>query len=66
MLGKVFCRVDATYGPIGVGDLLTTSPTQGHAMAARDRVRTPGAVLGKALGARTSGTGLIPILVALQ
>ena len=25
LMGKVFCKVDATYGPVGMGDLLTTS-----------------------------------------
>ncbi len=34
LVGKVFCKADATYGSIDVGDLLTTSPTPGHAMRA--------------------------------
>ena len=29
LIGKVFCKVDAAYGAIEVGDLLTTSPTRG-------------------------------------
>jgi hypothetical protein len=62
----VFCRVDASYGPIDVGDLLTTSPTEGHAMRASDPSRSFGATLGKALDCWSSGTGLVPILVALQ
>jgi hypothetical protein len=66
LLGKVCCKVDATYGPIEVGDLLTTSPTSGHAMKACDPVRSFGAVLGKALRSLHCGKGLIPILVALQ
>ena len=32
LMGKVFCKVDATFGAIEVGDLLTTSTTPGHAM----------------------------------
>jgi hypothetical protein len=64
--GKVFCKVDARESPIAVGDLLTTSPTPGHAMAARDHGRAFGAVLGKALAPLQSGVGLVPILVALQ
>jgi hypothetical protein len=64
--GKVFCQVDATYGPIEVGDLLTTSATPGHAMSARDSGRAFGAVLGKAIAPLRAGQGLIPILVALQ
>jgi hypothetical protein len=52
--------------PIEVGDLLTTSPTPGHAMKATDPVRAFGAVIGKALRALGDGQGLIPILVALQ
>ena len=41
--------MDAGYAPVGVGDLLTTSPTAGHAMRAEDPVRAFGATIGKAL-----------------
>lgn len=64
--GKVFCKADASYAPIEAGDLLTTSATPGHAMVAREPSRSFGAVLGKAVGPLASGTGMIPILVALQ
>ena len=64
--GKVYCRVDAGFAPVGVGDLLTTSPTRGHAMKAIDPSQAFGAVIGKALRPLTSGCGLIPVLVALQ
>ena len=66
LVGKVFCKVDAQYGPVEVGDLLTTSLTPGHAMKASDPMRSFGAVLGKALQRLPEGCGLIPILVALQ
>jgi hypothetical protein len=66
LLGKVYCRVDAQYSPIETGDLLTTSPTPGHAMKASDPLRAFGAVIGKALRALADGQGLIPILIALQ
>jgi hypothetical protein len=66
LTGKVYCKVDAGYSPIGVGDLLTTSPTPGHAMKVSDPDRAFGAVLGKALRAVPHGYGVIPILVALQ
>ena len=66
LLGKVFCKVDAEFGAIEVGDLLTTSPTQGHAMKAKDPVRVFGSVIGKALRSYSNGKGLIPILIALQ
>jgi hypothetical protein len=66
LMGKVFCKVDAQYSPIRVGDMLTTSPTPGHAMAARDPQRAFGAVIGKALCPLPNGQGLIPILIALQ
>jgi len=64
--GRVYCNVDATYGPIAVGDLLTTSQTPGHAMKAQDPMQAFGAVIGKALQSLEAGTGMIPILVALQ
>jgi hypothetical protein len=64
--GRAYCRVDANYGRVGVGDLLTTSPTVGHAMRAEDPRRAFGATIGKALRPLRSGTGLVPILIALQ
>jgi hypothetical protein len=66
LVGKVFCKVDARYGPVEVGDLLTTSTTPGHAMKASDPSRAFGAVIGKALRPLPSGQGLVPILIALQ
>jgi hypothetical protein len=66
LMGKVYCKVDASYGAIEVGDLLTTSPTIGYAMKAIDSSKTPGSVIGKVLHHIESGQGLIPILIALQ
>ena len=66
LVGKVFCKVDATYTPIRIGDMLTTSPTPGYAMAVRESIKAFGAVIGKALQPLNEGRGLIPILVALQ
>jgi hypothetical protein len=65
LVGKVSCLVDASHGPIGVGDLLTTSPTPGHAMRATDPQRAFGSVLGKALQPLRSGRALLPTLVVL-
>jgi hypothetical protein len=65
LVGKVFCKVDAQYSSIEVGDLLTSSPTPGHAMKATDPARAFGAVIGKALKPWRDGSGLIPILIAL-
>jgi hypothetical protein len=66
LMGKVFCKVDAQFGAIEVGDLLTTSPTPGHAMKTNDPLKAFGAVIGKALRPLKEGQGLIPILIALQ
>jgi hypothetical protein len=66
LMGKVYCKVDASYGAIEVGDLLTTSSTPGHAMKVSDPMKAFGSVIGKALRPLTSGEGLIPILIALQ
>jgi Beta/Gamma crystallin len=66
LLGKVYCKVDTQYAAIEVGDLLTTSPTAGHAMKAQDPLNAFGAVIGKALRPFQAGRGLIPILIALQ
>ena len=66
LVGKVFCKVDARDVAIEVGDLLTTSPTPGHAMKAADPLQAFGTVIGKALRPLQAGQGLIPILVSLQ
>ena len=66
LIGKVCCWVDADFGPIRVGDLLTTSPSTGHAMKAIDPTRAFGAVIGKALQPLAGGKALISILVTLQ
>ena len=66
LAGKVPCQVDASYAPVEVGDLLTTSPTPGHAMKVMDSNLAFGAVIGKALRPLAMGQDLIPILVALQ
>jgi hypothetical protein len=66
VMGKVACWADARYGPIEVGDLLTTSPTPGCAMRADDPGRAAGAVVGKALTPMRTGRGLVDVLIALQ
>jgi hypothetical protein len=66
LVGKVFCKVDARYGTVNIGDLLTSSDTPGHARLAADPARAFGSVLGKALARLSEGTGLVPILVCLQ
>jgi hypothetical protein len=66
LLGKVYCKVDAQYGAIEVGDMLTTSATPGHAMRASDPLSAFGAVVGKAMRSFNVGRGLIPILISLQ
>jgi hypothetical protein len=66
LLGKVYCKVDASTTPVEVGDLLTTSDTPGHAMKASDSTKAFGSVIGKALCPLREGQGLIPVLIALQ
>ena len=64
LIGKVFCKVDASSGSVQAGDLLTTSTTPGHAMKVVDRARAVGAIIGKALTSLDTGIGLIPILLS--
>ena len=66
LCGTVYCKVEADSASIQPGTLLTTSSLPGHAMAAKNRERAFGAVLGKALDALETGRGMIPVLVALQ
>jgi hypothetical protein len=64
LIGKAFCKVDASFGRIQAGDLLTTSVTPGHAMKVADTARAVGAIIGKALTSLDAGIGLIPILLS--
>ncbi len=66
LTGRVYCRVDADYGAIRPGDLLTTSDTPGHAMRASDNNKAQGAIIGKAMTALEEGQGLVLVLVSLQ
>lgn len=66
LTGRVYVKVDASYGSVEPGDLLTTSDTPGHAMKIGDRDRAAGAILGKAMGSLENGRGLVLVLVSLQ
>jgi hypothetical protein len=66
LMGKVYCKVDATHSSVEIGDLLTTSSVKGHAMKADDPYKAFGSVIGKAIGSLKEGLGMIPVLVALQ
>ncbi len=66
LTGRVYVKVDASHGAIEPGDLLTSSPTPGHAMKVTDHTRATGAILGKAMTGLESGTGLVLLLVSLQ
>jgi hypothetical protein len=65
-------KVDATRGPIRIGDLLVTSDTPGTAMksAAIDvagiPMHRPGTLIGKALEPLAGGQGEILVLLSLQ
>lgn len=64
--GRVYVRVDAAFGAIKPGDLLTTCDTAGHAMIVTDHARAQGAILGKAMSALDEGKGMVLVLVTLQ
>jgi len=70
--GRVKVKVDSSYGPIAVGDLLVTSPTPGHAMRSQPlelggtSIHRPGTLLGKALEPLEAGQGEILVLLTLQ
>jgi len=67
LAGRVHCNVDTHYGGISPGDLLTTSPTPGHAMVVKDYSRAQGAILGKAMQELGKDQkGQILVLVTLQ
>jgi hypothetical protein len=70
--GRVKVKVDATNGPIQIGDLLVTSGKEGVAMKsvpveiAGIRIHRPGTIVGKALEPLSQGTGEILVLLSLQ
>lgn len=70
--GRVKVKVDATNGPIQIGDLLVTSDKEGVAMKSLPvefggvRMHRPGTLIGKALEPLAAGTGEILVLLSLQ
>jgi hypothetical protein len=67
LAGRVYCNVDASYGEVSSGDLLTTSPHPGYAMVVKDHAQAQGAILGKAMEKLAYGEkGQILVLVTLQ
>ncbi|HVF50759.1 MAG TPA: hypothetical protein VNA19_11765 [Pyrinomonadaceae bacterium] len=71
--GRVKVKVDATGGPIRVGDLLVTSDREGYAMKSEPVMmgkrpfHSPGTIVGKALEPLAGGTtGEILVLLSLQ
>jgi hypothetical protein len=66
LTGRVFCHVDAGFGAIEPGDLITTSPTPGHGMKVTDHDRAQGAIIGKAMTSLAGGRGMVLVLVSLQ
>jgi hypothetical protein len=67
LAGRVYCNVDGKFGAVQPGDLLTTSPTAGHAMVVKDHGKATGAILGKAMEPLAAGKqGQVLVLVTLQ
>jgi hypothetical protein len=70
--GRVRVKVDATKGPIRVGDLLVTSDKEGIAMRSQPLdlggapIHRPGTLIGKALQPLERGVGEILVLLSLQ
>jgi len=70
--GRVKVHVDATAGPIEIGDLLVTSDKSGTAMKSQPvdlggvSFHRPGTVIGKALEPLAAGQGEILVLLSLQ
>lgn len=70
--GRVRIKVDASHGPIEVGDLLVSSNVRGVAMKSRPidvggvEIHRPGTLIGKALEPLAKGQGEILVLLSLQ
>jgi len=66
LAGRVWVFADASTGAIKPGDLLTTSPTAGHAMKVKNYRRGQGAIIGKAMSSLKSGRGMVLVLISMQ
>ncbi len=66
MSGRVWCRVDASFGEIHPGDSLTTSSIAGTAMRAAETSQANGASIGKAMTGLKEGRGVVLVLVNLH
>lgn len=70
--GRVLVKVDASQGPIHIGDLLVTSDVPGVAMKSepvkvgKRMMHLPGTLIGKALEPLEKGSGKILVLLSLQ
>jgi hypothetical protein len=70
--GRVKVKVDASAGPIHIGDLLVTSDVAGVAKKSESinlggvQFHRPGTLIGKALEPLATGTGEILVLLSLQ
>ncbi|HEX6046077.1 MAG TPA: hypothetical protein VFZ22_16410 [Pyrinomonadaceae bacterium] len=70
--GRVKVKVDASNGPIKIGDLLVTSDKEGFAMKSIPvqfggvKMHRPGTLIGKALEPLAQGTAEILVLLSLQ
>ena len=70
--GRVKVKVDATGGPIAIGDLLVTSDKEGFAKKSVPveiggvHIHRPGTLIGKALEPLANGSGEILVLLSLQ
>jgi hypothetical protein len=70
--GRVIVKVDASRGPVHIGDLLVTSDVPGVAMKSEPvkvgnrMMHLPGTLIGKALEPLEKGSGKILVLLSLQ
>jgi hypothetical protein len=70
--GRVKVKVDATRGPVRIGDLLVTGEAEGMAMKSvpldfgGTPVHRPGTIIGKALEPLEKGIGEILVLLSMQ
>ncbi len=66
LAGRVYVMADASHGAIQPGDMLTSSPTPGHAMKAKNHRKARGAIVGKAMTGLDNGKGFVLVLITLQ
>ena len=66
LVGRTYVRANTENGNIQIGDLLTSSSTEGEVMKVKKHRKAYGAIVGKAMSALTDEKGYVLVLINLN